>query len=179
MLGHAALSSAALSSPGEYFAGPGTLSDDILFDMLVIDHGLTLSEIIMLQEENSPVGYGAIQNFQPGEYTFQKAIFGFSITSPVTNDQVGLQDYTVKCDVPDVWDKGSGVSLIADWNSISFTKTFNVPPIDVRITITAGNVDSFYELQNVTTSGFEVRLLDKTDGVTPVTGTISWSALGY
>ncbi|MDD9922281.1 MAG: hypothetical protein OXQ92_08400 [Boseongicola sp.] len=127
--------------------------------------------------DKAPLGYGRFRDLAPGDYEYAKAIIGLRLSAPVTGERIAISNAVLNVDVPDVRDRGTA-SVPVGGVEIAFNRSFAEPP-EVQVTLKAGGAPSLPEVLSITTSSFTVRLLDAADGVTPVAGTVSWSALGY
>ena len=127
--------------------------------------------------DKAPLGYSRFRDLVPGDYEYTKAIIGLLLSAPVTGERIAILNAVLNVDVPDVRDRGTA-SVPVGGVEIAFNRSFAEPP-EVQVTLKAGGAPSLPEVLSITTSSFTVRLLDAADGVTPVAGTVSWSALGY
>jgi len=127
--------------------------------------------------DKAPLGYGRFRDLVPGDYEYAKAIIGLLLSAPVTGERIAILNAVLNVDVPDVRDRGTA-SVPVGGVEVTFNRSFAEPP-EVQVTLKAGGSPSFPEVLTISTTDFTVRLLDAADGVTPVAGTVSWSALGY
>lgn len=127
--------------------------------------------------DKAPLGYSRFRDLAPGDYEYTKAIVGLLLSAPVTGDRTAISSAVLNVDVPDVRDRGTAAVPVGGVE-IAFNRSFAEPP-EVQVTLKAGGAPSLPEVLTIKTTGFTVRLLDAADGVTPVAGTVSWSALGY
>ncbi len=127
--------------------------------------------------DKAPLGYSRFRDLVPGDYEYSKAIIGLLLSAPVTGERIAISNAVLNVDVPDVRDRGTA-SVPVGGVDVAFNRNFAEPP-EVQVTLKAGGTPSLPEVLSITTTGFTVRLLDAADGVTPVAGTVSWSALGY
>lgn len=127
--------------------------------------------------EKAPLGYSRFRDLVPGDYEYANAIIGLLLSAPVTGERIAISNAVLNVDVPDVRDRGTA-SVPVGGVDVAFNRSFAEPP-EVQVTLKAGGTPSLPEVLSITTTGFTVRLLDAADGVTPVAGTVSWSALGY
>jgi len=130
-----------------------------------------------LVANKGPLGYGLFRDLVPGDYEYAKALIGLLLKSPVTSERVAIADAVFNVDVPDIRDRGTA-SIPPTGATVAFNRSFTEPP-EVQVTLKAGGMPALPEITAITTTGFDVQLLDAADGVTPVAGTVSWSALGY
>ena len=149
----------------------------VLADLAVRSTTMDEADFRALLADKGPLGYGRFRDLVPGDYEYSKAIIGLLLSAPVTGDRTAIADAVLNVDVPDVRDRGTASVPIAGI-TIVFTRSFADPP-EVQVTLKAGGTPSLPEIISITTTGFSVRLVDAADGVTPVAGTVSWSALGY
>ena len=122
----------------------------------------------------SPIEYDNFIRFLDGDYEYQKAKFRV-IMSRKGSDTPILNALSLDVDLPDIFERGEE-TLIADWNTITLARNFTVTP-EVVVTQKGGATVGRAEVRNITTSQFEVRLLNASD--VAITGTISWVAHGY
>lgn len=127
--------------------------------------------------DKAPLGYARFRDLVPGDYEYAKAIIGLQLSAPVTGERIAISNAVLNVDVPDVRDRGTA-SVPVGGVDVAFNRSFAEPP-EVQVTLKAGGTPSLPEVLSITVTGFTVRLLDAADGVTPVAGTVSWSALGY
>ncbi len=149
----------------------------VLADLAVRSAPMDEAAFRALVAEKAPLGYGPFRDLVPGDYEYAKALIGLLLTAPVTGERVAIADAVLNVDVPDVRDRGTA-SVPVTGATIAFNRTFTEPP-EVQVTLKAGGTPALPEVTAITTTGFDVRLLDAADGVTAVAGTVSWSALGY
>lgn len=149
----------------------------VMADLAVRSGPMDEAAFRALVADKAPLGYGRFRDLVPGDYEYTKAIVGLLLSAPVTGDRTAISNAVLNVDVPDVRDRGTA-SVPAGGVDVAFNRGFAEPP-EVQVTLKAGGAPSLPEVLSITTTGFTVRLLDAADGVTPVAGTASWSALGY
>lgn len=149
----------------------------VLADLAVRSTTMDEAAFREMLADKGPLGYGRFRDLAPGDYEYSKAIIGLLLRAPVTGDRTAIADAVLNVDVPDVRDRGTASVPVAGI-TIGFNRSFAEPP-EIQVTLKAGGTPSLPEIISITTTGFNVRLVDAADGVTPVAGTVSWSALGY
>jgi len=149
----------------------------VLADLAVRSTPMDEAAFRALVAEKGPLGYGPFRDLVAGDYEYAKALIGLLLSAPVTGERIAVADATLNVDVPDVRDRGTA-SVPTTGATVAFTRSFTEPP-EVQATLKAGGTPALPEITAITTTGFDVRLVDAADGATPVAGTVSWSALGY
>jgi len=149
----------------------------VMADLAVRSTTIDEAAFRALLADKGPLGYDRFRDLVPGDYEYSKAIIGLLLSAPVTGDRTAIADAILNVDVPDVRDRGTAIVSVAGV-TIIFNRSFAAPP-EVQVTLKAGGSPSLPEIISITTTGFSVRLVDAADGITPVAGTVSWSALGY
>lgn len=149
-------------------------ANQVVYDVAVKKVALTEEEMLALAKKASPVGYGEVLPFYPGDYAYQKAIVGVVVTAPVSAGVPALDRLVLNVDVQDIID--SGVEVIdAEVAHVTFNKAFNVIP-DVTATQVAGASLATVNVSNITETGFDIELRDASNAL--VAGTITWTARG-
>ena len=149
----------------------------VMADLAVRSSPMDEAAFRAMVADKAPLGYGRFRDLVPGDYEYANAIIGLLLSAPVTGERIAISNAVLNVDVPDVRDRGTA-SVPVGGAEIAFNRSFAEPP-EVQVTLKAGGTPSLPEVLFITTTGFSVRLLDAADGVTPVAGTVSWSALGY
>ncbi len=151
----------------------------VLYNLVFRNVAKDLAQMQLISKDFALPGTQALREMPPGTYEYQKAIIGIRVKAPQTGNRYGISDLVHHVDVPDLNERGNDVITdIVNPTSIALVKNFHIVP-EVQVQVVAGATPSFAEVTNVTTSGFDVQLFDKTAPTTKVTGTISWAAVGY
>jgi len=122
------------------------------------------------------------QLFRMGELEFRAFQLKFRSTSAdnFSNLMAGPLDFSF--DVPDIFDSGNDVPIFGDLTSISFTRTFTVPPA-VNVVLQDRTFELFPIITNKTTTGFDVWLADSTGATVSLSQAeavlLDWVAKGY
>jgi len=118
-------------------------------------------------------GYRDFRMLVPGDYEYQKAKIKVVLASQTT-DQARIPSLNLLVDLPDILDRGSQ-AVAAVKTTINFNRAFTFPP-EVKAQMKGGTVFGATRVSNITTTGFDVELLNASNGL--IAGTISWSAQG-
>jgi hypothetical protein len=148
----------------------------VISDISILDHGISDNEFQAMMFYGSPPGYAPFRRFEPGEYTFEKALIQY-VADAATADRLRLRDIKTYVDVPDVLERG-----LTDTNGGSTHVTFGrrftiVPEVLVMLKSTSASPLSVPIISNVTENGFDVEVRDPNNTV--VDATVSWVAHGY
>lgn len=164
-----------LGSVGSADAEMGVVSD------VEIRSGVfTRADFAAYAPTKSPVGYQPFKEFVPADYEFQTAIVRLVFKTDDSNLLLSAVASTVRVDVPDVVEVGNAtITNAATGVAVTFTRAFSVPP-EVTVQQKGGATLAIPQITaGPTTTGFTVKLFDAANPTTAVTGTITFSALGY
>lgn len=147
-------------------------------DLSVRSAATTAAQFAALVASRHPEGYDDFKQYLPGDYRFEKALIDIALVpTDAAAQTLSLQSAKTSVDVPDVNDRGSG-TVGVNGTSFTFARTFYVAP-EIRVQQTGGALPAVAVVSSVTTTGFVVRLYDAANPTQAVSGSISWSALGY
>lgn len=143
---------------------------------------LTDDSFRQLLTAQAPLGFGPFQQFVPGDYEYERAVFRISMNS-TSGDRGIINRLQVDVDVPDMLDRGAQIitpaMALAGPTWVQFTRPFHIPPVPV-VTIMSATEDCVARVieESVTRAGFMVQML-KTDGSGRTHGVVSWAAHSY
>jgi predicted phage tail protein len=126
----------------------------------------------------SPVGYTDFVPLTPGDYDYRYAILAVRASAPFGRGRPALSEFTFSVDVPDVNEQATVTVGTAGWVSINFVKKFTRAPAVMAFQAGGGAAPALGETRNITTAGFELRLVNPTTGEA-ATGTAVYLAVGY
>ena len=135
---------------------------------------LTEDEFVDLITRASATGYSDFARLMMGDYEYQDAIIKVAMSS-INSDRPSVRRLQAEVDLPDIVDRGSA-TIPVNGTTISFNRTYNDPP-EVSVSIKSGTVIARPVVTSITATGFTVELFDASD--TSVSGTITWSSIGY
>lgn len=143
---------------------------------------ITPNDFAVLLKAEAPIGFGPFQQFVPGDYEYETAMYRISMNS-TSGDRGVINKLQVDVDVPDMLDRGritiTPAMATAGTTWVAFTRPFHVPPVPV-VTIMSASVPCVAKVLDgsVTRAGFMV-FLDKTDGSGRTDGVLTWAAHSY
>lgn len=147
-------------------------------DLSVRSSALSSAQFAALLNGRHPEGFGDFKQYLPGDYRFQKALVNIALVpTDAAGQTLSLQSARTTVDVPDVNDRGSE-TLTTAGKTVTFARTFYTAP-EIKVQQTGGSGPAVAMVSSVTANSFFVRLYDAANPTTPVSGSISWSALGY
>lgn len=124
-----------------------------------------------------PLGYAPWRDFVPGDYEFENAYVWLSAEVADRSQEIVISQALMRTDAEDVVETGSA-AVASPSSTIDFTRTFNVPP-EVTAVQKSGATLAIARVSAVTETGFTVSLYDVSNPATTVSGTISFTAVGY
>ena len=123
----------------------------------------------------APAAYAAFEAFIEGQRDVKETAIQY-ILGTITDSLPRLNELRGVIDMEDVRDRGEETFSTAVKKSITFNRTFVVAP-NVNATQKGGSTLASPIVSNVSKTGFDLELRDKTDAL--VTGTAAWIAEGY
>lgn len=124
---------------------------------------------------SAPVGFGTFEDFYPGQYNFNEALFKTILRGAASADRPRITELTVNVDIPEIGDRGTE-TLTAALLTVTMNKEFYTPP-EIGIVHKGGTIVAVPRVSNITTTTFDVTLEKASDG-SLVAGDISWTAYG-
>tara|TARA_R110000787_G_scaffold222868_1_gene331321 strand:+ start:5618 stop:8947 length:3330 start_codon:yes stop_codon:yes gene_type:complete len=115
------------------------------------------------------------RRFFLGDYTARAFKFKIEVESSKSNFNIILSALSASVDMPDISDTGNLTTGTGGTTTVSFNKTFQVAP-DLGATIQAGNGGDYLLIQNITTTQFDIGVLNS---AAYVAKSVSWIAKGY
>lgn len=146
----------------------------VVSDIYVGTSDMTTADFTVLLERNPPVGFGQFKNHIDGEYEYQNAVFKARTRSNTGNAPV-IKTLKVEVDLPDVFDRGNVTTVTTDTVHVNFGRSFYVIS-EVVATLKSGTLIGMPRVSNVTTTGFDVDLVDPSGS--RIAGLVSWIAKG-
>lgn len=152
-------------------------ANGVVSDMIVSNVAITEADFLNIMEAGHPPGYTDFRDFIQGDYTYRRALFR-AILNSRNSDRGFIENLRVTIDVPDIFDRGTAqITDAAAGISITFTRTFRVPP-EVTMTHKGGTLVAIPRIVGgVTTTGF-MAVLEASSGAR-VSGSFTWIAQGY
>jgi hypothetical protein len=146
-----------------------------LADIIIKNVSYTEEQCVLLALGLPQPGFDRFRTFIPGDYTYDDAMLGITMTAPATVGRPAIGNLKWSVDVPDVNEQGVE-TIAAAWTEITFTKVFTSPP-KVAVYQTNTTAIAVGRARNITTTSFEAALFDTTN--TLVAGDIGYIASGY
>ncbi|AJD82921.1 hypothetical protein PJWF_00027 [Achromobacter phage JWF] len=154
----------------------------IISDALVTTKLLTEEQFRQSLINEAPVGFGPFQQFVPGDYEYETALYRISMVSS-SGDRGVINKLQVDVDVPDMMDRGrvtiTPAMAAAGPTWVSFSRPFHIPPEPVTNLMSASFECVVRVLpDSVTRAGFMV-YLQRTDNGERTDGVLTWAAHSY
>lgn len=154
----------------------------VISNVLASSQTLTDEKFRQLLTQESPAGFTPFQQFVPGDYEYERALYRVSMQSS-SGDRGVINKLQVDVDVPDMMDRGR-VTITPEMAAagptwVAFTRPFHVPPVPVTNLMSASEECVVRVLEgSVTRAGFMV-FLQRTDNAQRTDGVLTWAAHSY
>lgn len=144
-------------------------------------HNIATDELEFLElvgvDHIQALGFKPFRIFTPGDYLAAEAILAIEVTPFVPTNNYLITHGKLTVDVPDIIESGIA-NINVGWTQINFTRPFQIVAPDVLPLVRTSLSQADAEVRNVTKTGFESRILRRSDNA-EIDGTITWTARGY
>lgn len=165
------------------FIDASLVNDGVVYNDFEIDtNGLTLTEFKEIGQVGTPIGYEDLRPLIPGEYTYKKAIVGLRMRSYKLGTTLGFYKAVLNVDVEDIICRGTVEVTSTDPSQptrADFQKIYYNPPEELMFTVANFTEPCTVEVLTKTEEYFTFMLKSTVESNKYVTGTVSWTSIGY
>lgn len=152
----------------------------IISDMAVYNAPMTDAEFAEHVNAKSHLGYEKFRNLVPGDYKYTTAMIGITVDNSTNPGNTAITEAKLTVDAPDILNKGTVSVADTGWTTVTFPRPYNTTDeLEVSVMFRGGATIATPTWQNVTETGFEVKLFSTASPGTQVEGTITYDARGY
>jgi hypothetical protein len=170
----------SINFPGESFSTQDMLirrGSIVVNDMVLSNVAISYGTFLTDAASDTPYTYSDYVPFIVGDYSLSKARIKIVMTRDNVAQDTKLTVGTISVDVPNVSDSGRiNITSTAGVTPVVFVRTFYGIP-EVSVTSVSSTAFAQPRISNITRTGFDVELIDVSNS--RLTGTASWTALGY